>query len=175
MRAGTVALTGVERHFDKNEVIVSKTNPKGILTYANTTFLRVSGFTESEVIGKPHNILRHPDMPRSIFSLMWETIQAGREIFAYINNRSSNGDNYWVFAHATPSFDSERRIVGFHSNRRAPERSVLERQIIPLYGELTAMERRNSDPRAGLDSASAHLQDMLRTKGLGYDQFIFSL
>ncbi|HLN23754.1 MAG TPA: PAS domain-containing protein [Patescibacteria group bacterium] len=175
MKAATASLTGVERHFDKDEVIVSKTNAKGILTYANRAFLRVSGFTEAEVIGKPHNILRHPAMPRSIFKLMWETIQAGREIFAYVINRSSNGDHYWVFAHVTPSFDAERRIVGFHSNRRVPERAVLDAQIIPLYAELVGLERRAADPRSGLESASQHLQDMLRTKGLGYDQFIFSL
>ena len=65
-------------------------------------------------------------MPRCVFELLWNTVQDGKELFAYVNNRSSNGDNYWVFAHVTPSFDTTGNIVGYHSNRRVPNREVLE-------------------------------------------------
>ncbi|HMO11052.1 MAG TPA: PAS domain-containing protein, partial [Actinotalea sp.] len=117
MRPSSVMPTGVERTFGADEIIVSKTDPKGRITYANQVFLRVSGYREDEVVGQPHSIVRHPDMPRAVFALLWETIQAGREIFAYINNLAADGAHYWVFAHVTTS-RAGGALVGYHSNRR---------------------------------------------------------
>ena len=171
----TTPLTGVERFFDKDDVIVSKTNTKGVITYANRTFLTISGYAEDEVVGKPHNLIRHPDMPRCIFRLLWETIQSGHEIFAYVINRCKQGDHYWVLAHVTPSFDAGHRVVGYHSNRRVPDRPVLETTIIPLYRRLSGLEQAASDPKTGLDTSTAALTEMLEQKGIGYDQFIFAL
>lgn len=168
-------MTGQETFFDKNDVIVSKTCPKGKITYANRTFLRISEYSEDEVVGQPHNLIRHPDMPRCVFKLLWERLQASREIFAYVLNRTKHGNHYWVLAHVTPSFDSEHCIVGFHSNRRVPERSPLENVIIPLYQTLNQRERQESDPKAGLAASYDLLQAILQDKGVGYDQLIFSL
>ena len=100
-------LTGVERFFDKDEIIVSKTDLKGRMTYCNDVFLRIAGYTEQELLGQPHSIIRHPDMPRCVFKLLWDTIGAGKEIFAYVINRAKNGDHYWVLAHVTPSRDPD--------------------------------------------------------------------
>ncbi len=172
-RCGRV--TGIETFFDRDEVIVSKTNTKGIITYANRTFLNISGYGESEVIGKPHNIIRHPDMPRCIFKFLWETLQSGQEVFAYVVNLSKAGNHYWVLAHVTPSFDDDRNIVAFHSNRRVPEREPLDATIIPLYRTLIECERRADDPAAGLRASYDTLRGMLQEKGVGYEQFIFSL
>ena len=97
------APSGRERTFARDELIVSKTDPKGRLVYVNDVFLEVSGFRESEIIGQPHSIIRHPEMPRAVFKLLWDVILGGKEIFAYVNNMAKNGDNYWVFAHVTPS------------------------------------------------------------------------
>ena len=172
-RSGRV--TGVERFFDKDEVIVSKTTPQGIITYANRTFLNISGYAADEVIGKPHNVIRHPDMPRCIFRLLWERLRAGKETFAYIVNLCKPGDHYWVFAHVTPSLDPERRLLGYHSNRRVPDRPVLVGTIIPLYRSLAEVERRAADPKAGLEQAYAALMSMLADKGTTYDHFIFAI
>ena len=109
--------SGQESPFGADEIIVSKTDPKGRITYANDVFLRVSHYREAEVMGQPHNLIRHPDMPHSIFKFMWQTIQGGEEIFAYVLNMARNGDHYWVFAHVTPSFDALGGIAGYHSNR----------------------------------------------------------
>ena len=76
-------------------------------------------------MGQPHSIIRHPDMPRAVFKLLWDTVIEGREIFAYVKNKAKNGDFYWVFAHVTPSYDNDRRIIGFHSNRRVPDPKVV--------------------------------------------------
>ena len=97
-------LTGVERTFGEDEIIVSKTDLTGRITYANDVFLRISGYAEAEVLGQPHSIIRHPGTPRAVFSLLWRTIESGREIFAYVVNRAKNGDHYWVLAHVTPTF-----------------------------------------------------------------------
>ncbi|WP_096701421.1 PAS domain-containing protein [Magnetospirillum sp. 15-1] len=168
-------LTGVETFFNENDVIVSKTNLKGIITYANRTFLTVSGFDEAEVIGQPHNLIRHPQMPRCIFKMLWEALQDGREIFAYVVNRTKQGHHYWVLAHVTPSFDADHRIVGYHSNRRVPDREPLEGIIIPLYRRLTDCEQQATGPKEGLQASGDLLRGYLEEKGVRYDQFIFSL
>jgi PAS domain S-box-containing protein len=82
MTAVAVTPSGVERTFGEDEIIVSKTDVKGRITYANQVFLRVAGYTERELLGQPHNIIRHPDMPRCVFKLLWDTLEAKREIFA---------------------------------------------------------------------------------------------
>ena len=121
MRVSHVRPTGVERTFGEDEIIVSKTDAKGIIRYANGVFLRVSGYEEADVLGQPHNIIRHPEMPRCIFRLLWDTIASGEEIFAYVLNLAADGAHYWVFAHVTPSFGPRGEIIGYHSNRRLPD------------------------------------------------------
>ena len=138
---GSQELTGKERTFAPDELIVTKTDLSGKLTYVNRTFLKISDYDEDECLGVQHNVIRHPEMPRAVFELFWRTIQAGEEIFAFVNNRSKNGDNYWVLAHVTPSRDLSGNIVGYHSNRRVPERTILEERIKPLYAELLSIER----------------------------------
>ncbi|MBU6474794.1 MAG: PAS domain-containing protein [Alphaproteobacteria bacterium] len=170
-----VDLTGVERFFDKNEIIVSKTDLKGHITYANRTFLDIADYTEEEALGAPHSLIRHPGMPRCVFQLLWDTIQAKKEIFAYVVNRAKHGDHYWVLAHVTPSFDAEGQIDGYHSNRRVPDRSIVEGKIIPLYKTLLAEEERHANRKDGMKSATGILVNLLQKKGIGYDEFIFSL
>ncbi len=169
------SLTGVERFFDDDEIIVSKTNLKGHITYANRVFLRLADYTEQDVLGQPHSIIRHPDMPRCVFKLLWDTVQKGEEIFAYVVNRSKNGDHYWVLAHVTPSFDETGKIIGYHSNRRVPDRTVLESTIIPLYKSLLDEEKRHKDRKLGMHSSFEMLVKVLEEKGVAYDELIFSL
>lgn len=166
-------LTGHERKFSANEFIVSKTDAKGIITYVNQVFLRVSGYSEEEMLGKPHNVIRHPDMPRTVFRLLWDTIRDGREIFAYVVNRCKNGDHYWVLAHVTPTYGPGGEIVGFHSSRRVPSASALE-AVRPLYKQLIAEEEKVGG-RAGVEAGLNLLKRLLESKGMGYDQFILSI
>lgn len=168
-------VTGVEQFFDEDELIVSKTNLKGHLTYTNDVFLRIAGYTEKECLGQPHSMIRHPDMPRAIFELLWSTIQDGREIFAYVINRCKNGDHYWVHAHVTPSRDAGGALVGFHSNRRVPDRPVIEGQIIPLYKQLLDAERRHTNRKEGLAASLEIVTKMLAEREMEYDQFVATL
>lgn len=166
--------TGRESLFTEDEIIVTKTDLKGRITYANDVFLRVSCFNAREVIGQPHSIIRHPDMPRAIFKLLWDTLQAKQELFAYVVNLASNGDHYWVFAHITPSFDAAGNVVGYHSNRRKPDPAQIER-IKPIYQQLLNEERTPSNRKEGMLSAYDQLFSMLRTQGVGYDQFVLAI
>lgn len=167
--------TGVERRFDPTEVIVTKTDKSGKITYANEVFLRLSELTEAEALGKPHNLIRHPDMPSCVFRLLWDSIQNGREIFAYVLNRATNGDHYWVFAHVTPTFDPSGQVAGYHSNRRVPDPRVLKDVIIPLYQRLSAEERAAGSKGKAIDASMALLNSILKDKGTDYERFIFSL
>lgn len=164
-----------EVSFAPDEIIVSKTDTTGRISYANGVFVRVSGYTRAELIGQPHSILRHDDMPRCIFKLLWERISEGHEIFAYVKNRTKWGGYYWAFAHVTPNFGLDGRINGYHSNRRVPERRIVENTIVPLYRRLLDMERQASDRKQGMQQSYKALQDLLNEKGVGYDEFIFSL
>ena len=174
MTVPTVAPTGVERFFEDDEIIVSKTDVQGRITYANDVFQRISGFTEAELLGASHNIVRHPDMPRSVFQLLWDTIEDGREIFAYVVNLANNGDHYWVLAHVTPTFDGDGTIVGYHSNRRVPDRGAVEKAS-ELYRQLLLEEERHPNRKQGIEAATALLSDLLASQGIEYDAFAFSL
>jgi len=99
-----------EISFGENEFIVSKTDLKGNITYGNELFIKISGYDEKEFIGAPHSILRHPDMPRAVFALLWKQISKGEEIFAFVKNLAKDGSFYWVKAHATPSFDDNGKL-----------------------------------------------------------------
>ncbi len=169
------SLTGTERFFDKSEIIVSKTDLRGVITYANAVFRRVALYEEDELLGKPHSIIRHPDMPRCVFKLLWDTIEAGNEIFAYVVNRAKNGDHYWVYAHVTPSYDPQGNMIGYHSNRRVPDRGVLDNTIIPLYKMLLDEEEKHGNSNKGMESAFNMLVGTLNEKGVTYDEFINSL
>lgn len=164
-----------ESFFDEDDLIVSKTDPKGRITYANKTFCRMAGYDEAELLGQPHSIIRHPDMPRAVFKLLWETLFEGREVFAYVKNISRDGGYYWVFAHVTPSFDKSQKITGFHSNRRVPDRRVLEQTIIPLYGSVLSEELRHKNGKAALAAGYEQLTSALKSRNATYDSFIFSL
>ncbi|HGY91159.1 MAG TPA: PAS domain S-box protein [Planctomycetes bacterium] len=166
--------TGVERFFGDDEIIVSKTDARGVITYANRVFLRIAGYEEHEVLGRPHSIIRHPDMPRCVFKLLWDTIQSGEEIFAYVVNLAKNGDHYWVLAHVTPTFDAQGRITGYHSSRRVPRPGVLDK-VRPLYANLLATEQRYDNKIEGMQASSKVLMSQLEEAGVSYGEFVFSL
>ena len=173
--SANVSLTGVERFFDKNEIIVSKTDLKGKITYANLTFLKIADYTEEEVLGAPHSILRHPNMPRCVFKLLWDTIGAGKEIFAYVLNRTKYGDHYWVLAHVTPSYNEAGVLDGYHSNRRVPDPKIIKEKIAPTYKALLTEENYHANSKQGMAAGHEMLVKTLESKGVGYDEFVFSL
>ena len=153
----------------ENDFIVSKTDTKGRLTYVNEIFMTMAEYTERELLGKPHNIVRHPDMPKAIFKLLWSRIQNKEEIFAYVQNKTKNGNSYWVIANVTASVDDRNNIIGYYSVRRKPKASALE-LIKPLYAKMLQAER-----SGGIAAGEKVLNDLLHQEGVSYDEFIISI
>ncbi|MCC7049185.1 MAG: PAS domain-containing protein [Alphaproteobacteria bacterium] len=112
-------------------------------------------------------------MPRCVFKLLWDTIESGKEIFAYVKNMAKNGDHYWVLAHATPSFDRHGAIVGYHSTRRVPDRAAVA-AVDKVYRQLLAEENRHADRRRGIQAAHDMLVAFLREQKMDYDEFVFA-
>lgn len=167
-------LTGAERLLAPDDIIVSKTNLKGHIEYANDTFLEIADFNLKDVLDQPHAMVRNENMPRCVFQLLWEYLQSGREIFAYVVNSAKNGDYYWVFAHVTPSLNENREVIGYHSNRRAPTREAIEK-ITALYDLLLKEEAAHTNRKEGQKAGYALLQSILAEKGVSYDEFVLSL
>ncbi|MDP1557908.1 MAG: methyl-accepting chemotaxis protein [Nitrosomonas sp.] len=124
-------VSNIEYPIGDDTLIVSTTDTKGRITYVNQTFIEVSGFTEDELLGKAHNIVRHPDMPPEAFIDLWKTLQTGKPWTGLVKNRRKNGDYYWVLGNATPLIDNGN-IVGYLSVRTKPSRQLIE-QVAPIY------------------------------------------
>jgi PAS domain S-box-containing protein len=162
-------MAGNKLIFNDNEFIVSKTDIEGKITYGNELFISISGYTENELLHAPHNILRHPDMPASVFKMLWTRIKKKKEVFAYVINKTKDNDYYWVFAHVTPSFDSQGNIIGFHSVRRNPSAKALS-VIQPLYRSMLSAEK-----TGGIAAGEKKLLAELDQIKVAYDEFILSL
>jgi PAS domain S-box-containing protein len=165
--------SAVERLMRENDFIVSKTNPKGIITYGNPTFIEFSGYSEEELLGSQHNIVRHPDMPRAAFQLAWDTIRSGKEFFGYVKNMAKDGSYYWVFTHITPDFDQQRNIVGYTSVRRCPKRDAVNK-VEPVYRQMLQAEQ-SAGARDAIAAGTAVLIDVLKQTGMSYEELVFSL
>ncbi len=156
------------------DFIVTKTDPKGRLSYCNPVFIEFSGYTERELLGQQHNIVRHPDMPRAVFALLWETISKGEEFLGYVKNLSKNGSYYWVFATVTPSFKTNtQEIIGFISVRRKPEKSKVQ-SIEALYRDMLTTEK-NAGTSQAVAAGTAVFQNAIQATGKDYHEFILSL
>lgn len=158
----------------EHDLIVSKTDPKGKITYGNQIFIRFSGYDEKNLLGQPHNMIRHPDMPRTVFRLLWETLQKGEEFFGFIKNECNNGQFYWTFAHVTPSYDENSRLLGYYSVRRCPKRSSIE-TMEPLYQKMLQQEVRHSSSKEAMDAAEIILNQHIQSSGKSYNEFILTL
>ena len=129
-------VTQTERQVQDGAFIVSTTDPKGLITYVNDEFIRLSGFSREELMGQPHNLVRHPDMPAGAFKDLWDTVQAGKPWHGMVKNRCKNGDCYWVDANVTPMVE-RGRIEGYVSIRSKPSRSQV-REAARIYALVNA-------------------------------------
>lgn len=164
-----------EVFFEPGEVIISKTDLKGRITYANRTFCNIAGYELKELMGQPHNLIRHGDMPRAVFKLLWDTVVTGNEVFAYVKNSTKSGGFYWVFAHVTPTFSADGSVIGYHSSRRYPNRDLISSTIEPLYRQLVSIEKQHTNRKQGLEASTEHLNSVVKASARTYAEFIFKL
>ncbi len=121
-----VPLTGIENKMEENTVLITRTDLNGRITYANQNFLEITEMAEEEVLGKPHSIIRNPEVPRSVYFDMWQTIQKGLPWHGVTKNRASSGNHYWVDANVAPRKENGR-IVGYISVRRKPTTEQIQK------------------------------------------------
>lgn len=156
-----------------DDLIISKTNTRGHITYANRTFMQIAGYAEDELLDKPHNLIRHPDMPRGVFRFLWQELKQGHEFFGFVKNYTSDGRYYWVFANITPDFNSRGEIKGYFSVRRRPSREAV-RQISEVYQKMLDVEARSPQQDAP-DRSVAFLQQLLKGLDISYERFVMRL
>ncbi len=173
MKNTAIQPTATEKVMRENDFIVSKTDLKGRITYCNRIFIEFSGYTEEELLGSQHNIVRHPDMPRAVFKLLWDTLAAGNECFAYVKNMAKDGSYYWVFANVTPSYDQQDKAIGYLSVRRKPKPEAIK-LVAGLYQQMLDAERQAGTQNA-IAASSRILTNLLAEKALSYEEFILSL
>jgi len=156
----------IESPFGLDELFFSITDPKGVILTGNDVFQKVAKMEREELIGKPHNVIRHPDMPRVIFKAVWDTIKSGKPFVGYVKNMAKDGSYYWVLAAIYPVRDEEGQIQRYISIRLKPSSSIFE--LIPtLYKEILQVEIKE-----GMEEAAAFMQEKLKELGFeSYDEF----
>ena len=158
-----------EIKLDPSLIIMSKTDAKGIIEYANDYFMEVCGYEEYELMGKPHNIIRHPDMPKVVFKLLWERLHKGENIHALVKNLAKDGRFYWVLTSFETKYNDSGEIISHYARRKAaPENAIFS--IEKLYKTLLAIEK-NQTP----EIAEKYFYGLLEEKGQTYDRFILEV
>ena len=156
----------IESPFGLDELFFSITDPKGVILTGNDVFQKVAKMDREELIGKPHNVIRHPDMPRVIFKAVWDTIKSGKPFVGYVKNMAKDGSYYWVLAAIYPVMDKEGQILRYISIRLKPSSSIFE--LIPdLYKEILEVEIKE-----GMEEAAVFMQEKLKELGFeNYEEF----
>ncbi len=167
------APTRDERIMRDEDFIISKTDLKGRITYCNRIFIEFSGYTEMELLGAQHNIIRHPDMPRGVFKFLWDTLEQKKECFAYVKNMSRDGGFYWVLANVTPDLNLAGDPEGYFSVRRKPDRGAVS-AMSDIY-QMMRNEEERAGPKDACKASLDLLMGLLSKKGTSYEEFILSL
>lgn len=168
-----VAPSPVECSFPSDEFIVSKTDLKGNITYANRTFMKICNMSEKQLLGFPHNTIRHPDMPRGVFYGLWQCLKSEKEFFGFVKNITADGNYYWVFANITPDY-VDGKIVGYYSVRRRAPRSAVS-EIESIYAQMSKIES-NSGKGEASQASWKWLTDFVQSNHQSsYEQFILDV
>ncbi len=147
--------------------IVSRTDAQGIIEYSNDYFMEICGYTQEELIGQPHNIVRHPDMPKVAFKLMWDRIKQGKNFIAIVKNLAKDGSFYWVVTDFEPKVDAiTNEIISHTAFRKAAPRKAIE-AITPIYATLLKIEQED-----GIQASENFLRNFLEENKTTYDEFI---
>ncbi|MEO8933465.1 MAG: PAS domain-containing protein [Xanthomarina sp.] len=153
--------------WDKKKIVLSKTDKFGNIEYANDTFVEVSGYEDYELVAKPHNIIRHPDMPQVIFKILWENLKNGENFHAVIKNLAKSGRFYWMITDFEIVYDDNNQITNYIAKRQAMPEEALRLHIEPLYKKLLQIEE-----VSGIDGSEKYLRGFLEEKNMTYEKWI---
>ncbi|WP_345969390.1 MULTISPECIES: PAS domain-containing protein [Sulfurimonas] len=157
--------TDVEHEVTDVDMIVSKADADGNITYTNPIFMKVSGYTQGDLLDQPHSILRHPDMPKVIFKYLWENIKAGKEVYAFVKNLCKDGGYYLVLAQIRMAKNPDGSFRNYVSTRRRMTQKARD-VILPLYAKLLEIEKSE-----GVEASEKALMDFLAENGQSADTF----
>ena len=169
MRKPKITPINKETFLKEEDFIVSKTDLKSRILYGNKIFIDISGYSEEELLGSPHNILRHPDMPRCAFKALYDHIQNKKEWFGYVKNLKKDGGYYWVFANISPTLDANNNIIDYYSVRRKPAQGF-KNIIEPLYQQLKSLEA-----NGGMDASLNAVNELLAKKGMSFNELMIKI
>jgi len=158
--------TGKTLKIKDGEIIISKTDMSGKITYANDTFIELSAFSKDELLGAPHNIIRHPDMPKALFYFMWDRINRGKNFKAVVKNITKNGDAYWVVT----DFSIKKAPDGsvkYYTAFREGAPSYVVRDISLVYKEILKIEETQ-----GMEISIKHFEALMDKKNMNYEEWI---
>jgi len=148
-----------EIELKNNVYIESDTDTKGIITHANDYFAEISGYTPEELVGKSHNLIRHPDMPKILFKILWDRLKAGKNFIAAIKNLSKDGRYYWVFTDYEIIRDAEGNTTGYKAIRKKISHHVTD-ILDPIYKKMVELEK-----EGGMEASEKYLTDLLAEHG----------
>jgi len=147
------------------DIIVSKGDAEGNITYANPIFFKLSGYEPAELMYKPHSILRHPDMPKIIFKYFWDSIKAGKDVVAFIKNLRKDGKYYWVMANVKVATNPDGSFRNYVSTRKVMSENA-KKNIVPIYAKLVQAEQ-----EGGMEASEQLLEKFLTTNGSSLENF----
>ncbi len=150
-------------------LITSKTDLKGNVLYCNQSFLDYAEYVEDEVLFKSHSIVRHEDMPKCVFKILWEYIRDGKEVFAFVKNKTKYNNFYWVFANITPNYNQSNQVIGYYSVRRKANKKAID-IISSIYAEALNIEKRE-----GVKKSYDFIMSKAYSENLSYNNLIMKL
>ena len=156
--------------WDKRSTLMSRTNKHGHIMASNEAFQEVSGYTEAELYNQPHSLIRHPDMPKVVFKILWQNLKGRQNFHAIIKNLSKSGKYYWVITNFEIIRNEKDEITAFVSYRKALPKSLINEHIAPLYERLLKIEKAN-----GMEVSERYFKGFLEDRKTTYDKFIRTL
>ena len=168
----------VERHtpidkevdWNKSQVIISETDVYGRITNVNDVFCNVCGYSPEGMIGQPHSIIRHPDMPKLVFKLLWDNLKVGNNFIGVIKNLAKSGEYYWVITDFEMRRDATGNITHYIARRKSVPKAVIENYVAPLYETLLKLEK-----VGGMELSSRFFKNYLAKQGKDYIDFIIDV
>ena len=156
--------------WNKSQVVISETDVYGRITSVNDVFCNVCGYSPDEMIGQPHSIIRHPDMPKLIFKLLWDNLKAGNNFIGVIKNLAKSGEYYWVITDFEMRCDAMGNITHYIARRKSVPKAVIENYVAPLYQTLLKLEK-----VGGMELSTRFFKNYLAKQGKDYIDFIIDV
>lgn len=159
-----------EVQWDKTKTLISETDVKGTITNVNDVFCAVAHYSPSELIGQPHNLIRHPDMPKLIFKLLWDNLKVGNNFVGVIKNLAKTGEYYWVVTDFEMRRDAMGNITHYIGRRKSVPEAAINNYLAPFYESLLKMEK-----IGGVELSSRFFKNYLTKQGKDYIDFVISI